>query len=102
MEILLTGEHFSAEVALEVGLINRVVPDGEALAEARRLAGLIAANGPLAVRAVKRSVQETEGHPEEEALRIELEIGLALFGSEDAREGVRAFGEKRRPEFRSR
>ena len=102
MEMLLTGDHFSAEEALQMGLINRVVPDGEALAEARRIAARIAANGPLAVQAVKRSVQETEALPEAEALKIELEIGLAVFASDDAREGPRAFAEKRTPEFRGR
>jgi len=102
MEMLLTGDHYTADEALAMGLINRVVPDGEALAEACRVAGRIAANGPLAVRAVKRSVQETEALPEAEALKVELEIGLGVFASEDAREGPRAFAEKRAPEFRGR
>lgn len=102
MEMLLTGEHFSADEALQMGLINRVVADGEALTEARRTADRIAASGPLAVRAVKRSVQETDGLPEAEALKIEMEIGLAVFASEDAREGPRAFAEKRKPEFKGR
>src|SRR5262249_4771895 len=68
MDLLLTGRHVSAEEALRIGLIGRVVPDGQALAEALRVAETIAANGPLAVQAVKRSVQETEGLPEAEAM----------------------------------
>lgn len=102
MYLLLTGELVSAEEALRIGLITRVVPDGEALPEARRIAERIARNGPLAVQAVKRSVQETEGLPEAEALKVELEIGLPVFATEDAREGPRAFAEKRTPEFKGR
>ena len=102
MEILLTGEHFSATDALQLGLINRVVPDGEALTAALAIAARVAQNGPLAVQAVKRSVQETEGLPETEALKVELSIGMSVFGSEDAREGTRAFAEKRPAQFQGR
>ena len=101
-EILLTGELVPAQRALEIGLIGRVVPDGEALAEARKIARVIASNGPLSVQAIKRSLQETEGLPEAEALKIELEIGLPIFGTEDAREGPKAFAEKRKPDFKGR
>ncbi|HEX7672020.1 MAG TPA: crotonase/enoyl-CoA hydratase family protein, partial [Polyangiaceae bacterium] len=75
MDILLTGRHVTAEEALEIGLIGRIVPAGEALTEAKRVAALVAENGPLAVQAIKRSVLETEGLPEKEALAKELEIG---------------------------
>jgi enoyl-CoA hydratase len=102
MELLLTGDHIPADEACRIGLINRVVPDGQALEETCRIARRIAANGPLAVRAIKRSVQQTEGRPEEEALRTEMEIGLAVFSSRDAREGTRAFAEKRPPQFEGR
>ena len=102
MEILLTGEPIRAVEAERIGLINRVVPAGQALVEAQRVAERIARNGPLAVQAIKRSVQATEGLPEEEALKVELEIGLPIFGTADAREGTRAFAEKREPRYEGR
>ena len=101
-EILLTGRNVSAQEAKEIGLIGRVVRDGEALAEAMRIAEQIAANGPLAVQAVLRSLRETEGMPEVEALQRELQIGLPIFATEDAREGPRAFKEKRPAVFKGR
>ena len=102
MEILLTGKTFSAAEALRIGLVGRVVAAGEALAEARRVAAQIAENGPLAVQAIKRSVQESEGLPEREALERELAIGWPILSTEDAKEGPRAFAEKRKPAFKAR
>jgi len=98
-ELLLTGGTVSAAEAEHIGLIGRVVPDGQALAKAREIADKIASNGPLAVQAVKRSLQQTEGLPEAEALKIELEIGLPIFGTADAKEGTLAFKEKRAPNY---
>ena len=101
-DLLLTGRHISAAEALRIGLIGHVVPDGQALAKALEIAEAIAANGPVAVRAILRTIRETEGMPENEAFAVETGIGMAVFASEDAKEGPRAFSEKRKPEFRDR
>lgn len=102
MDLLLTAREVSADEALAMGLIGRVVPDGTALDAALGIAEVICANGPLAVEAIKRSVRETEGMSEEEGLARELEIGWPIFATEDAKEGQKAFAEKRPPEFRRR
>jgi len=101
-DLLLTGRHISAAQAREIGLVGHVVPDGQALATALEIADTIAANGPVAVRAILRTIRETEGMAEDEAFAVETQIGMAVFRSEDAREGPRAFAEKRRPQFRDR
>jgi enoyl-CoA hydratase len=101
-DVLLTGRHLTAREALDMGLIGHVVPDGEALPRAMELAGAIAANGPLAVRAILRTIRETEGMPEDDAFQLEAKLGMAVFASDDAKEGPRAFKEKRKPEFKGR
>jgi enoyl-CoA hydratase len=101
-DILLTGRHLSAAEALAIGLIGHVVPDGEALAKALELAALVNANGPVAVRAILRTIRDTEGLHEEEAFKLDSQYGIEVFASEDAKEGPRAFSEKRKPEFRGR
>ena len=75
------------------------MPDGTALDVARDLAEQVAANGPLAVQAVLRSLRETRELPETEGLARELEIGLPVFATNDAKEGPLAFKEKRPPNF---
>jgi enoyl-CoA hydratase len=102
MEIMLTGERISAQEAHRVCLVNKVVPAAQVMQEARRYAEIIAANGPLAVQAVKRSALASLGVPTEKALEKELEIGIPVSMSEDAREGPRAFKEKRPPQFKGR
>jgi enoyl-CoA hydratase len=101
-DILLTGRHLSADEAKQIGLIGHVVPDGEALAKAMELAEAVAANGPVAVQAILRTIRETEGMPENEAFRLEAEIGMRVFTSQDAKEGPQAFAEKRKPSFQGR
>ena len=99
-DLLLTGRLISAQEAKDIGLIGHVVPDGQALAKAREIAERIAANGPLAVRAVLRSMRETAGMTEADGLARELEIGSPIiFETNDAKEGPRAFKEKRQPNF---
>ncbi|MBX6389909.1 MAG: crotonase/enoyl-CoA hydratase family protein [Frankia sp.] len=98
-DLLLTGRHIGAAEAREIGLINEVVPDGTALARAREIAGMIAANGPLAVQAVLRTLRETESLPEAEAFRVESEIGMRVYLTEDAKIGPRAFARKETPQF---
>jgi enoyl-CoA hydratase len=101
-DLLLTGRHITAAEALSIGLIGHVVPDGQALTKALEIAAAIAANGPVAVRAILRVIRETEGMAENEAFALEAKVGMAVFASEDAKEGPRAFAEKRRPQFRDK
>ncbi|EUA23269.1 enoyl-CoA hydratase EchA1 domain protein [Mycobacterium xenopi 4042] len=94
-DLLLTGRHITAAEAKEIGLIGYVVPDGQALAKALEIADVISANGPLAVQAILRAIRETEGLPENEAFKIDTQLGIKVFLSEDAKEGPLAFKEKR-------
>ena len=98
-EILLTGKHLTAQETKDIGLIGHVVPAGEALTKAREIAEVINYNGPLAVEAILRTLRETETMSEEEAFAHEMTYGMAIMGSEDAKEGPRAFKEKRKPNF---
>ncbi|HVX55996.1 crotonase/enoyl-CoA hydratase family protein [Nocardioides sp.] len=98
-ELLLTGRHVTAAEAKELGLIGHVVPDGQALAKAHELADLIAANGPLAVQAILHTMRSSEGKHENDCWADDARVGAAVFASADAKEGPRAFTEKRRPTF---
>lgn len=101
-EILLTGKHITATEAKEMGLVGHVVPDGTALDRALEIADRIAENGPLAVQAILRTIRDTEGMHEEEAFKLESQYGVGVFASEDAKEGPRAFAQKRKPRFQGR
>ena len=97
MEFLLTAERFPASRALELGLINEIVPEGELLDRALDWAHRITANAPLAVQATKESVLRGLALDLQAAYDVEQEIAGKVFQSEDAKEGPRAFAEKRRP-----
>jgi len=101
-EMLLTGEDLSAQRAFSLGLINQIVPDGQALSRAHEIANRIAANGPLAVQGILATLRETEMLDEDEAFVSEQQHGLKVMASEDAAEGPRAFLEKRPPSFTGR
>lgn len=108
LEMILTGDGVDAATACEWGLVNRVVPAAEVLDTALALAHRIAANAPLAVQLSKRAVYRThqgrsEWDPEwgaEEPWAVNQEAGLTVLASADAREGPRAFAEKREPVWR--
>jgi E-phenylitaconyl-CoA hydratase len=102
MELLLTGERISAQDAYRLGIVSRVVAPAELMPTARQLAEKICANGPLAVRITKELAWRGLETSTEEALRLYAALGALVRASEDAREGPRAFAEKRQPRFKGR
>lgn len=102
MEMALTGSFFSAQRALDIGLINRTVPPGEALSAARVLASEIFANSPIAVAASKKVIREQYNWSETEMFEKQNVITSSVFSSEDAKEGAAAFAEKRPPSWKGR
>jgi E-phenylitaconyl-CoA hydratase len=102
LEIMLSGRQVDADEALRLGLIHHVVPAGEALPEARRVAEALLANGPLALRAVKQAVLQGQDLPLAQGLDLELELFAQVLRSDDAIEGPRAFAEKRPPRYQAR
>ncbi|MGW3095181.1 crotonase/enoyl-CoA hydratase family protein [Streptomyces sp. NPDC001102] len=100
LEMLLTGRPYTAREAAGIGLIGHVVPDGTALDKALEIAEQVNACGPLAVEAIKASVYETAEMTETDGLASELKRGWPIFDTADAREGARAFAEKRPPLYK--
>ena len=101
-EMIFSGRRIKAEEARTFNLVNRVVPEGEALEAAKELAGEIAANGPVAVRHAKAAVNKAQDVDLTSGLEYEADQFALLFGTEDAREGMGAFVERRDAEFKGR
>ncbi len=102
MEVALVGEPIDAEHALRIGLVNRVVPPADVLAVAEDLARKICLGAPVALAKTKEAMVRSNGRPLAEAFAIESECTVANARTEDAREGPRAFMEKRDPVFHGR
>lgn len=102
MELLLTGDPIDAQRAYEIGMINHVVPQVEVLPKALEIAETIAGNGPVAVQQIKNTVLRASGATLEEGFALEDEAEAIVMQTEDAREGPRAFMEKRKAQFKGR
>ncbi|MBU1208342.1 MAG: enoyl-CoA hydratase-related protein [Pseudomonadota bacterium] len=101
-ELLLTGDMITAEEALKIGLVNKVVPRGEALKAAEELAGKIMANAPIAVEMCKDAVEIGMDLPLEQAVQYSQKNCITCFSTEDMKEGTGAFLEKRKPNFKGK
>lgn len=99
MELLLIGDPITAQQALQIGLINRVVPRANLMEAAMAVAERLCQNGPLAIRAIKESAQKCYDIPVEHAYFLETFLAGQVFGTKDAIEGATAFVEKRKPVF---
>jgi len=99
MEMLLTGDSLSAKEALQYGLVNRVVPVEAYYSEALKLAKRIAKQAPLAVKVIKKTVHKAADLPLQEGMDYERNSFYLLLASEDRKEGMQAFLEKRKPRF---
>jgi enoyl-CoA hydratase len=102
MELILTGEIIDAQTAYSYGLVNMVVAAGELEAKTMEIANRIAEKSPIALRMAKEAVKTASRSPLDEGLRREIDLFALCFSSEDKDEGVKAFLEKRKPEFKGR
>ncbi len=102
MELILTGEIIDAQTAFQIGLVNLVVPAADLEAKTLELANRIAEKSPVALRMAKEAVKTASRSTLDEGLRREIDLFALCFSSEDKDEGVRAFLEKRKPEFKGR
>ncbi len=102
LEMLLLAKRLDAQEALQIGLVNKVVPLSELMSTAMEMAQTICERGPLAVRAIKKAVLRGLEMPLREGLLLEQYLAEPLRQSEDAKEGIRAFIEKRKPEFKGK
>lgn len=102
MWLLLSAERIPADEALHIGLVNRVVPQGEALTAAREWAAILASRAPMAVRATKEAALRGQSLAIADALKLEGELSGPIMASEDAQEGIRAFNEKRTPNWKGK
>ena len=100
MEMLMTGKTIDAKRAYDIGLINKVVPAADLMSEALAMAAKICENGPLAVRTAKEIAVRAQNL--EPAFVLEKSMSARVFASEDAREGPRAFAEKRKPVYKGK
>ena len=101
-EMLLTGKHIDAQEAYRIGLVNKVVPSSELMSAAKEMAEALCKPGPLAVRAAKKAMYQGTSLGLEEALRLELRCVDTIYGSEDFKEGITAFADKRKPEYKAK
>lgn len=102
MELMLTGEPIDAREALRIGLVNHVLPADQVLPKAEAIARRIVQNGPVAVQKIKENVVRTSGMELGEAFAFEAESNRVVMATEDAKEGPRAFMEKRAPRYQGR
>jgi len=102
LEMILTAEIITAKEALEIGLVSKIVPRKELMAEAEALAKTVAAKGPIALRFIKEAVNKGLDLTLEQGLRLEADLYFLLHTTADRTEGISAFLEKRKPKFKGK